>query len=170
MTRAVDNAQSVNRLLEHMRGFEGDIRRVYSDHRGIPTIGIGYALVIEVQVNGVSRWQLRDGIAEDFRAAGIFNEGQTLSENDLSILRQAVSALNGERDEHGNPIENPITTALGENDAQSLVIHTAQGWSFQPFGENDSEALVRSLWECSYANVAVVEVPKPLFMPPLCFH
>jgi GH24 family phage-related lysozyme (muramidase) len=54
-------------LYNFVRPFEAFRQRVYSDPRGIPTLGVGYALVIYSDVLG--RWELRDTLQSDLRAA-----------------------------------------------------------------------------------------------------
>ena len=46
---------------------ESLIRRIYTDGRGVPTLGVGYALVINV--GGI--WQLRDTLTADLASIGI---------------------------------------------------------------------------------------------------
>ena len=77
-------------LFEFMKRGEGDVRRVYTDHRGIPTLGLGYALVVE----GGGTWHLRDGLEDDLAAIGI-----ALSGDDRRLLDDATASLNDGDDE-----------------------------------------------------------------------
>jgi len=72
-------------LFDFMKRGEGDIRRVYTDDRGIPTLGLGYALVIDDHGN----WRRRDRLEDDLAAIGV-----TLSEGDRHLLADTTAALN----------------------------------------------------------------------------
>lgn len=77
-------------LYEFLKLVEGDIPFVYSDERGIPTLGIGYALVVQ----GTDEWELRDGYQANLSAAGISLTPAQLADLE-SKLTQAMNALNG---------------------------------------------------------------------------
>ena len=131
MTRAIENEESLDALITHIQGFEGHILRVYDDGIGIPTIGYGYALVVNTGNADNPNWQIRADLEADFREAGIFSENQTLSQQDREILQQAASALNGDVDEAGEPIVSPITIFNhSETQTDQVTIHDGQGWSF----------------------------------------
>lgn len=95
-------------LFDFLRGptIERFVPRVYSDSLGVPTLGVGYALVVKVG----STWQVRAGLAEDLAAIGV-----TLSGDDLVRLNQTISVLNG----LGGT--NPIPTyVIGEKSERAL--------------------------------------------------
>jgi Ca2+-binding RTX toxin-like protein len=72
-----------------IRREEGLVRRVYSDSLGVPTLGVGYALIIKI--NG--EWRLRPTLDADLLSLGI-----TLTVDDrasLETLRRNLNANNG---------------------------------------------------------------------------
>lgn len=72
-----------NALFDFILGSEGFVPRVYSDHRGIPTLGLGYALLVDA-----AGWPRRDGLREDFAAIGVI-----FSEQDETLLDAVSRAL-----------------------------------------------------------------------------
>ena len=56
-------------LYQFIKPLEGDIPFVYSDSKGIPTLGIGYALVVDT--GGTPKWDLRGDYPTQLAAAGI---------------------------------------------------------------------------------------------------
>lgn len=72
-----------NALFDFILGSEGFVPRVYSDHRGIPTLGLGYALLVDA-----AGWPRRDGLRDDFAAIGV-----TLSDQDETLLDSVSRAL-----------------------------------------------------------------------------
>lgn len=82
-------------LFETIAESEGFVSRVYSDHRGIPTLGLGYALLVDA-----TGWPERAGLEGDLTAVGIsLTEGdrallaavgELLSRGDVSAAKQRV--------------------------------------------------------------------------------
>ncbi len=70
-------------LFDFILGSEGFVPRVYSDHRGIPTLGLGYALLVDA-----AGWPRREGLRDDFAAIGV-----TLSDQDETLLDSVSRAL-----------------------------------------------------------------------------
>ena len=70
-------------LFEFIAESEGFVPRVYSDHLGIPTLGLGYAMLTKT-----ANWPLRPGMDADLSAIGV-----TLIDSDLALLRAAGSTL-----------------------------------------------------------------------------
>ncbi len=56
-----------NELYTFIKQSEGFRKKVYSDHVGVPTIGIGYALL--QKING--EWQITPNIDPQLQSAGI---------------------------------------------------------------------------------------------------
>ena len=83
-------------LFEFIVASEGDVPRVYSDHRGIPTLGLGYALLVDAP-----GWPPRETLDADLAAIGIALTpadrsritavGQALSRKDVAAARNLVS-------------------------------------------------------------------------------
>ncbi|NIA70945.1 lysozyme [Pelagibius litoralis] len=72
-------------LFDFIAKSEGFVARVYSDHRGIPTLGLGYALLVDAP-----GWPKRQGLGDDLSAIGV-----TLSEADEALLDSLSRALAG---------------------------------------------------------------------------
>ncbi|WP_299616120.1 hypothetical protein [Pelagibius sp.] len=70
-------------LFEFIAESEGFVPRVYSDHLGIPTLGLGYAMLTKA-----ANWPLRPGMDADLSAIGV-----VLNEPDLALLRAAGRTL-----------------------------------------------------------------------------
>ncbi|WP_420348733.1 hypothetical protein [Pelagibius sp.] len=62
---------------------EGFVSRVYTDHRGIPTLGLGYALFVDAP-----GWPDRDGLDDDLTAIGV-----SLTDGDRALLGKLRQAL-----------------------------------------------------------------------------
>lgn len=62
---------------------EGFVPRIYSDHRGIPTLGLGYALLVDA-----AGWPRRSGLRDDLSAIGV-----TLNQQDEALLDSLSRAL-----------------------------------------------------------------------------
>ena len=92
-------------------GIEAFVPRVYSDSEGIPTLGVGYALVIDSW--GPGGWGIRDKLGTELQSIGI-----TLSTADKAMLKKAADKLN-----HDPCATNPIPTwHAGENSANLNVM------------------------------------------------
>ncbi len=96
---------------------EALVRRVYSDSLGIPTLGIGYALIIRVRPG---EYELRKSLTSDLAAIGV-----TLTDTDRNLLQTLLRNLNEGKgaanktdvlmgvignDVNGFPVEDPITS------------------------------------------------------------
>ncbi len=68
---------------------EALVRRVYSDSLGIPTLGIGYALIIKGRTG---RYELRESLVADLARIGV-----TLSPADRDLLGTLLENLNNKR-------------------------------------------------------------------------
>ncbi|MEW5949278.1 MAG: hypothetical protein AB1711_07675 [Thermodesulfobacteriota bacterium] len=77
-------------LFQFISEREGPRKKVYADSKGIPTIGIGYALV--VNING--EWQVRTTLETDL--AGVEVTIQESDKAQLSIVAEALTAGNQE--------------------------------------------------------------------------
>ncbi len=83
-------------LFDFIVASEGDVPRVYSDHRGIPTLGLGYALLVDTP-----GWPPRESLDADLAAIGIAltpadrsrltDVGQALSRNDAPAAKDLVA-------------------------------------------------------------------------------
>ncbi|MEJ2407664.1 MAG: calcium-binding protein [Candidatus Thiodiazotropha sp.] len=99
--------------------FEGDVRRIYVDHKGIPTMGVGFALFTRsVMANKVEHYAYRHGtqagLDAELRSVGI-----TLSAADWQRLDRVMAELNGGSVQNGQwvvdmgAIQNEILPAAG---------------------------------------------------------
>lgn len=70
---------------------EGKIPFVYKDGAGIPTLGVGYALVVDVGINGGHDWQIRDNYKAALQAAGITLTKPQLDDLDAKLGIKGVS-------------------------------------------------------------------------------
>ncbi|HIP77256.1 MAG TPA: hypothetical protein EYH07_02165, partial [Kiloniellaceae bacterium] len=70
-------------LFDFIAESEGFVPRVYTDHRGIPTLGLGYALFVDAP-----GWPDRGGLDADLAAIGV-----TLTEPDRRLLDKLRRAL-----------------------------------------------------------------------------
>lgn len=70
-------------LFDTIAESEGFVPRVYSDHRGIPTLGLGYALLVDAP-----GWPARQGLDTDLSAIGV-----TLNEADKALLKSIGQLL-----------------------------------------------------------------------------
>ena len=86
----LDSMAGRQRVVDFLTQNEANIQRVYSDHLGIPTIGISYALAINIGSSGNPVWDLRgiDQVNNDFRTAGI------LGQNDNIVILGSDEHLN----------------------------------------------------------------------------
>ena len=72
-----------------IRRFEAMVRRVYNDGVGVPTLGVGTALIIKTGALQ-NPWQIRQDLDAILQQAGI-----TLTANDKNILERVRNILNG---------------------------------------------------------------------------
>ena len=72
-----------------IRRHEALVRRVYNDGRGIPTLGVGFALIINIGTRENPNWQIRPQLGSILQQAGI-----TLTPNDTNILVRVRNILN----------------------------------------------------------------------------
>lgn len=70
-------------LFQFILGSEGFVPRIYSDHRGIPTLGLGYALLVDA-----AGWPRRESLKDDFAAIGV-----TFSDQDETLLNSVSRSL-----------------------------------------------------------------------------
>ena len=103
---AGDFNEALYRFLEPVESF---VPRIYSDSRGVPTLGVGYALAILNQQTGL--WGLRSDLSAQLASIGV-----TLINSDLAILNASVQALN-----RVPGVVNPVPTYTpGENSANPI--------------------------------------------------
>ncbi len=102
-------------LFDFIAGSDGFVPRVYSDHRGIPTIGLGYSMLVNTP-----GWPPRDSLESDLAAIGIKLSpadryrltavGEALSRHDLVQAQNLVAAwTRGEDSESKNSFSFLIT-------------------------------------------------------------
>lgn len=77
-----DTQQGKDQVRAFIEPNENDELQVYLDSADIPTVGIGYALVIEQ--NGT--WVVRPDLVSDLRDAGILPANERMSPGDLQRL------------------------------------------------------------------------------------
>ena len=83
-------------LFDFIAASEGFVPRIYSDHRGIPTLGLGYAILVNTP-----GWPPRDSLDRDLAAIGVILTaadrsrltavGETLSRNDPDSAKGLVA-------------------------------------------------------------------------------
>src|SRR5690606_21917609 len=93
---------------------EGNKRNIYLDSHNIPTVGIGYALVIDQ--NGT--WVVRPDLVADLRDAGILGVNDNITASDLQRLQDAATNLNS-----GNGANN------------NNFIDSNTSWDLYPLGQ-----------------------------------
>lgn len=105
-------------LYQFLKPLEGDISFVYRDSKGIPTLGVGYALIEDIGTSGVHNWQLRFDYETELSAAGI-----NLSQPQLDELREK---LNDARDALNGTGTNPFFPAASGNNPLGWTIDAVQ--------------------------------------------
>ena len=115
-------------LYQFLYQVEGDVPFVYNDSKGIPTLGVGYALVTGGNPPP-NTWQVRNGYQTVLANAGIsLTATQTTTLND--DLSDAAKALNNEIDPLTNkPYVNPFSPALSNTNILDWTITTPQAES-----------------------------------------
>lgn len=156
-------AQNFNDALhKFLAKVEGDIPFVYSDSKGIPTLGIGYALVVK-GTNGI--WQLRAGYPTELSAAGIsLTPAQLL---DLSEkLTQAMNALNG------TGATNPFSPAASNANPLGWTIDSTQSKNLFNYVVPEYETRVRNwlgndtLYNSLQGSMEIMKTGTDLFSLP----
>jgi|SRR5690606_13726586 hypothetical protein len=83
-------------LFDFVRRHEAVVRRIYTDSRGIPTLGIGFALIIFD--NAAGAWEFRggsrDALLNELRAAGVIAAHQEFTADDDVRLNAVLDILN----------------------------------------------------------------------------
>lgn len=82
----------IEALYQFLRPVEADAQFVYSDTKGIPTLGIGYALI---EKNKSGTWELRKNYQTDLANSGKNLTSTQLADMDAK-LTQAMNFLNGD--------------------------------------------------------------------------
>ncbi len=82
-----------DQIRNKIREYEGEVLRIYSDGKGIPTMGIGFALFNERTVNKQYVYSYRGGSFEALQA-DLQQYDIILTEADRSVLDQVLAALN----------------------------------------------------------------------------
>ena len=85
----VDNRKLIDATYEFLAKEEGVITRVYSDSKGIPTLGDGYALV--TYNDTTKEWQIRPNLATDLNSIDV-----VLTQNDIYRLNDTIDILNND--------------------------------------------------------------------------
>jgi hypothetical protein len=153
-------------LKDVIKNFEGDVRRIYVDHLGIPTMGVGYALIErnENNVTGVATYQFRNGSREaldnELNGAGI-----ELSESDWDKLEDVLFTLQTGYAVTGVDGENKWVVDLDYIESVIPAPHQATEMDGQPqmpnFGRNVfdfalDDDIVANLFELDIANAQTV--------------
>lgn len=83
-------------LFDFIAASEGCVPRIYSDHRGIPTLGLGYAVLVDAP-----GWPPRESLDDDMAAIGVALTaadrsrltavGEALSRNDAAAAQALVA-------------------------------------------------------------------------------
>ena len=94
-------------VFDFLKARERFVPRVYSDSKGIPTLGVGYALIVEQ--GGVFR--LRSTLSADLALAGV-----TVTQADIDLLNNKIAvALNAGNVSLAKSLVPPFR--VGENSA-----------------------------------------------------
>ncbi len=106
-------------LFDFIAESEGFVPRVYTDHRGIPTLGLGYALFVDAP-----GWPDRDGLDADLAAIGA-----TLTDADRRILDKLRRALVSGAPAEAKALVPPFSFGEdpGQRNALSFLISREQG-------------------------------------------
>lgn len=109
-------------LFDFIAGSDGFVPRIYSDQRGIPTIGLGYAML-----DNTPGWPPRDSLERDLAGIGIKLSpadryrltavGEALSCHDLAQARNLVAGWTA-GEEPGS--KNSFSFAITRDQAQAL--------------------------------------------------
>ena len=89
ITRTPVSGNFTDFIYDWVRPLEGFRQRVYSDNRGIPTLGVGYALLIDQGTNSSVPWVPRGNLASDLAAINL-----SLTPGDYQLLADVANALN----------------------------------------------------------------------------
>ncbi len=114
---------------------EGFVPRVYSDHRGIPTLGLGYAILVNTP-----GWPPRDSLDRDLAAIGV-----RLTAKDRSRLTSVGQELSRNNPDRAKDLVVPWTP--GEDSAAlnnfSFMITRDQAKALFALVRPDYEAVIR---------------------------
>ena len=132
--RAVDG-RFEDELFDFIAASEGFVPRIYSDHRGIPTLGLGYAILVNTP-----GWPPRDSLDGDLASIGV-----TLTAADRSRLTDVGEALSGNDPAQAKGLVAPWTA--GEDSAAknsfSFLISRDQAKALFQLVRPDYEAVIR---------------------------
>ncbi|MEQ8354034.1 MAG: hypothetical protein RH942_00740 [Kiloniellaceae bacterium] len=122
-------------LFDFIAASEGFVPRIYCDHRGIPTLGLGYALLVNTP-----GWPPRDSLESDLAAIGV-----ALTAADRQRLTAVGRALSGNDSDQAKTL---VAAWLpGEDSAASnsfsFLITRAQARSLFAMVRPDYEAVIR---------------------------
>ena len=99
----LDTQDGLDDVRDFIEQNEGDKLNVYLDSENIPTVGIGYALIISQG----GTWVVRPDLVTDLRDAGILGGNENLTASDLQRLQDAATNLNnGNGTNNQNIIDN----------------------------------------------------------------
>ena len=79
-------------LFNFMVSVEGNIDRVYTDAKGIPTMGVGYAIF---ELDAFGNYNYRSNYVAELSGVGI-----TLNSQDIATLNSVLSILNNNDKRH----------------------------------------------------------------------
>ena len=83
-------------LFSFIKSQEGFVPRIYLDGKNVPTLGIGYALVVRNEATRVYALRQPPELTQQMGALGItLGDDPQRIDDDMDILRAAVAALNG---------------------------------------------------------------------------
>lgn len=122
-------------VFDFIAASEGFVPRVYSDHRGIPTLGLGYAILVNTP-----GWPPRDSLVNDLATIGV-----ALTAADRSRLTDVGEALSGSNPDQAKALVAPWTA--GEDSAAknsfSFLISRDQARALFELVSPDYEAVIR---------------------------
>lgn len=125
--RKISNFDEV--LFQFIKGREGHSRTVYADINGVPTLGVGYAMVIFDNAEKPPKWEVRGDLDTQLSQIGI-----TLVKQDTDLLQAVADALNAKNKDQAKQLINGYTFSFGtitENQARTLV-NTAIAEDYAP--------------------------------------
>ena len=122
-------------LFDFIAASEGFVPRIYSDHRGIPTLGLGYAILVNTP-----GWPPRDSLDRDLASIGV-----TLTSADRARLTAVGEALSRNAIDRAKSLVAPWTPGedvASKNDF-SILITREQAKALFDLVRPDYEAVIR---------------------------
>ncbi len=101
------------RLYETIKQFEGFRSKVYSCTSGVPTVGVGYALLEK----GTTKWQVRGNLANELSEAGV-----GVTDQDVTRLDSIATALNQNNISRARSLTQSANFSFTVSEAQARTL------------------------------------------------